>query len=89
MKQECLPSDKFTNLGYETIPIIEVSSEIMTAVQTMVASSQSHCIINNTVVIQNGLTTNQVRYVRHVPGARMLVVSMRQRVRRRRKRRIL
>ena len=61
MDQECLPSDKFSDLGAVKIPIIEISSEIMTAVKSMVSGSQSHCIINNEVVIQNGLTTNQVR----------------------------
>ena len=61
MDQECLPSDKFSDLGSVKIPIIEISSDIMTAVKSMVSGSQSHCIINNEVVIQNGLTTNQVR----------------------------
>ena len=61
MKQDCLPTEKVKELGDITVPVIEVSTEIMNAVQTMVTSAQSHCIINNTVVIQNGLTTNQVR----------------------------
>ena len=60
MEQECLPSEKFSDLGSVQIPIIEVSSEIMAAVKTMVSGSQSHCIINNDLVVQNGLTTNQV-----------------------------
>ena len=40
MEQECLPSEKFSDLGSVQIPIIEVSSEIMAAVKTMVSGSQ-------------------------------------------------
>ena len=41
------------------IPIIEVQPEVLSVINNMVATNQPTCSINN-VVIQNGLTTNQV-----------------------------
>ena len=43
-----------------SIAIIEMQPEVMAALTSMITNTQSHCVVNNTVVIQNGLTTNQV-----------------------------
>jgi hypothetical protein len=45
--------------GDVSIPVIEVPSETLAIINTMVATNQPTCTINN-VAIQNGLTTNQV-----------------------------
>lgn len=64
MSEECLEGT-YTRTGNGqsmtvTIPIIEMQPEVMSALSSMLSSGRTHCIVNNTVVIQNGLITSQV-----------------------------
>lgn len=46
--------------GDISIPLIEVQPEVLTSINNMIVSNKTQCTVNN-IVIQNGLTTQQVR----------------------------
>ena len=45
--------------GSISIPQIEVQLEVLSSITNMIASNKTQCTVNN-IVIQNGLTTQQV-----------------------------